>query len=90
MPTAIQVDPADLRPMLETVVREILGLLDWPVGRLALTEPEAAQAIGVPRHVLRDARLAGELRGRRVGKRVIYTRQDLLEYLDRQQKRRRP
>jgi hypothetical protein len=90
MPTTIQVDPAELREGLETVVHEILGLLDWPVGRLALTEPEAAQAIGVPRHVLRDARLAGELRGRRVGKRVIYTRQDLLEYLDRQQKRRRP
>ena len=78
MPTTIQVDPADLRPMVETVVREIFGLLDWPPGRLALTEPEAAQAIGVPRHVLRDARLTGELLGRRVGRRVVYTRSDLI------------
>ena len=85
MPTTIQLDPADLRPMLETVMREIFGLLDWPPGRLALTEPEAAAAIGVARHVLRDARLAGELHGRRVGRRVVYTRADLITYLDQQQ-----
>lgn len=87
--TTIQVDPADLHEVLETVVREILGLLDWPAGRLALTEPEAAQALGVPRHVLRDARLAGELHGRRVGRRVVYTRSDLIIYLDRQRDSRR-
>lgn len=85
MPTTIQVDPADLHRVLETVVREVLGMLDWPRGRLTLTEPEAAEALGVPRHVLRDARLAGELRGRRVGRRVVYTRLDLVAYLDRQQ-----
>lgn len=89
MTTTIQVDPADLREVLETVVQEILGLLDWPLGRLTLTEQEAAQAIGVPRHVLRDARLAGELHGRRVGRRVVYTRSDLIAYLDRQQDARR-
>ena len=89
MTTTIQLDPADLRPVLESVVREILGLLDWPPGRLALTEPEAAQSIGVPRHVLRDARLSGELRGRRVGRRVVYTRLDLVAYLDRQRDSRR-
>lgn len=84
MTTKIEVDPADLRPLLETVVREIFGLLDWPPGRLALTEPEAAQTLGVPRHVLRDARLVGELHGRRVGRCVVYTRSDLVTYLDRQ------
>jgi hypothetical protein len=89
VPTTIQVDPAELREVLEIVVREILGLLDWPVGRLALTEPEAAQALGVPRHVLRDARLAGQLRGRRVGKRIVYTREDLVEYLRGDQRRRK-
>ncbi len=82
--TTIQVDPADLRPVLESVVREILGLLDWPAGRLALTEPEAAAAMGVPRHVLRDARLSGELVGRRVGRRVVYTRCDLIAFVEHQ------
>lgn len=89
MPTTIQVDPAELRDVLETVVREILELLDWPMGRIALTESEAAQSLGVPRHVLRDARLAGELCGRRVGKRVVYTREDLVEFLHRDQRRRK-
>ncbi len=89
MTTTIELDPADLRPMVEVVVREIFGLLDWPAGRLALTEPEAAAAMGVPRHVLRDARLSGELHGRRVGRRVVYTRSDLIAYLDRQRDGRR-
>lgn len=49
--------------------------------RLAYTEPEAAQLLGVRSHVLRDARLRGELTGRRAGKRVIYDRRELLRWL---------
>jgi len=52
--------------------------VDWPNGRLALDEAEAARACGVGRHVLRDLRLAGKIKARKLGKKVIYTRTDLL------------
>jgi hypothetical protein len=78
----LQFDPEELRRLIQEVVGEVLSTIDWPAGRLALTEAEAAQACGVGRHVLRDLRLAGILRGRRLGKRVIYTRDDLLAALN--------
>jgi len=89
MPTTIQIDPTEFRQVLEDVVQEVLCLLDWPQGRLTLTEAEAAQCLGVPRHALRDARLAGQLHGHRVGKRVVYSRQDLMDFLERQPRRRK-
>jgi hypothetical protein len=52
--------------------------LDWPAGRVALTEEEAAAACGVGRHVLRDLRLAGRLQSLKLGRRNIYTRELLL------------
>jgi len=52
-------------------------------GRLAYTEPEAAVLLGVKPHVLRDCRRRGELQGAKVGSRVLYTRADLLDFLER-------
>ena len=85
----LTIDPGELRKLVEQVVREVLGAIDWPAGRVALTEPEAAAAIGRPRHVLRDARLRGELAGRRAGKCVVYQRADLIAWLDGQRERSR-
>ena len=45
------------------------------------TEPEAGALLGIGRHVLRDCRLRGELRGRLVGKRILYERGELLRFL---------
>jgi hypothetical protein len=51
--------------------------------RLAYSEPEAASILGVNPHVIRDARLRGEIRATRVGGRLAYTRDDLCSYLER-------
>jgi hypothetical protein len=52
-------------------------------GRLAYPEPEAAAAIGVASHVLRDARLRNEITGTKLGGRWGYERSELLAYLAR-------
>jgi hypothetical protein len=57
-------------------------------GRLAFTEPEAAALLGVKPHVLRDCRLRGELPGAKVGSKILYTRAELIEFLERQKEDR--
>lgn len=77
----IQLNDSDLRPLIRQVVAELLATCDWPQGRIALTEAEAAESCGVARHVLRDLRLGGRITARRLGKKVIYTRGDLMAAL---------
>lgn len=52
--------------------------------QLAFTEPEAAALLGVKPYVLRDCRRRGELDGSKVGSKIVYTRVDLLAFLERQ------
>ena len=68
----LQLDPDEFKDLIRQVVGEVLTAIDWPAGRLALTEEEAALACGVGRHVLRDLRLAGKIRGRKLGKKTVY------------------
>lgn len=80
-------DPADLRPIVQSVVVEVLAeIAKHPVSpeRLAYCEPEAAAMLGLKSHQLRDARLRGEITATRVGARIGYTREELLAYLARQ------
>ena len=49
--------------------------------RLAYTEPEAAALLGIRPYVLRDCRLRGEIAGSKIGKRIFYSRDQLLELL---------
>jgi len=78
---SVQVSSSEIRTVIRATVLEVLAQLDWPVGRLSLTEVEAAEALGVGRHVLRDLRLSGELRFSKIGKRVVYTRSQLSDLL---------
>jgi len=84
----ISFDPNDLKPLVEHVVvatLEKLEAADRKLGsRLAYSEPEAAALLGIKSHVLRDARLRGEIAGSRVGKRVLYERSQLIKFLRRQ------
>ena len=74
-----------LRPLVERTVASVVERLDRDRAtlgdRLAFSEAEAAALIGVQRHVLRDARLRGELEGSRVGKGIRYEKQEILRYL---------
>ena len=45
--------------------------------QIAVTEANAAALLDVPRHVLRDARLRGEISAKRIGRRCVYALDDL-------------
>lgn len=55
--------------------------------RLGYTEPEAASLLSVPPHVLRDCRLRGEISARKVGRCYIYSRRELVEFLNKREPR---
>ena len=84
----ISFDDAILRPLIERIVATVLDRLQGEQealrDKLAYTEAEAAALLGTRPHVLRDARLRGEVAGSRVGKRILYEREELLGYLRRQ------
>lgn len=79
-------DIENLRPLIAAVVAEVLDRAALPVSgrdaeRLAWPETEAAAMLGCGRHVLRDARLRGEIKSTKVGGRVAYTHKHLTDYL---------
>jgi len=77
----VSFDADELRQVIREILTEVLSAINWPAGRVALTEAEAALAWGVGRHVLRDLRLSGKIRGRKLGKKVIYLHSDLVAAL---------
>jgi hypothetical protein len=66
-------------------VAEVLAATQSPDAitgnRLAYPEPEAAGLLGVKAHVLRDARLRGEIIATKVGGRICYETTELRRYL---------
>lgn len=86
MALQIQLDEVDLAPLVARITKEVVQHLAEQNakfgGRLGLTEPEAAASMGVRPHVLRDARQRGEIQARRVGKRYIYSREELTAFLN--------
>ena len=90
MSMRIQLDQQDIEPLVHLAVAEAMNRLEEErakfSGRLAFTEPEAAALLGVKPYVLRDCRRRGELQAAKVGSKIVYTRTDLVEFLDRQKK----
>lgn len=88
----LELDSHDLRPIVEVVVSETLAALETTSnrlnGRLGFREAEAAKLLGVKSHVLRDVRLRGEIDASRVGKSIVYSPNDITEYLLRNRWRR--
>ena len=83
---SITIDNDNLRPLIQSVVTETLAAAEQaqaklPEERLAYTESEAAALIGIASHVLRDARLRGEIVGTKVGKRIVYEQDELIKFL---------
>ena len=73
----LAIDSDVFRPLIESLVCEAPPLTCWPPGRVSLEEKEAAASLGVPQHVLRDARLRRKLPHTRVGRTVVYTSEQL-------------
>jgi hypothetical protein len=82
----LQVDPEALAPLVERIVTEAMTRLEADRARvgekLCYSEPEAAALLGLEPHCLRDERRRGRI-GASVGpgRRILYTRADLLAYL---------
>ncbi len=78
-------DIHDLEPVLSAVVRATFDRIEADraklADRLGFDEPSSAALLGVPRHVLRDCRLRGEISARKVGCKYIYSRQTLVDFL---------
>lgn len=78
-------DIPNLRPLIAEAVRATLAEVQTDdaklAGRLGFPEAEAAALMGLPRHVLRDARLRGEISGRVIGKKIVYSREALQRFL---------
>jgi hypothetical protein len=79
-------DIADLQPIIAAAVRSTLEQIQADEAkldgqRLGYPEGEAAALLGVRSHVLRDARLRGEINGKLIGKRIVYARSELLRFI---------
>ena len=78
----------DLAPLVRTIVSQVLERMEADQERLgsklAYPEAQAAELLNVAPHVLRDARLRGEISGSLVGKKIVYERTELLDFLRRQ------
>ena len=77
------ISPDELRPLVRAVVCEVLDRFEGNGERLAFTESEAAGLLGVPKHTLRDERLKRRIEASVVGRKIVYTRSQILEYLSR-------
>lgn len=86
-PLSLQLPPDALRPLIAEVVAEVVRQLDAarahvPDGRLAYSESEAAALLGLHAHQLRDERRRGRIAASvGPGRKILYARQDLLDYL---------
>ena len=81
----IDLDKEAIRPLIQQTVAETLAQLDDERSKLgdqlAFTEPHAAALLDIAPHVLRDLRLQGLVEASKLGKRIVYTRADLVELL---------
>jgi excisionase family DNA binding protein len=85
-PISFVIDPGPLAELVRRLVVEALADLDAQrqqlPDRLAYTQAEAARLLGLHSHQLRDERRRGRISASQiVGKRIRYTREDLLKYL---------
>ena len=49
--------------------------------QLGYTEEQAAELMGIPKNTLRERRLAGDIKAKLVGRRYLYARSALVDYL---------
>lgn len=74
-------DLGDLKPVIRLIVAEVLEQAVGELDRIAYTEAEAAAKLGIAKHVLRDCRRRGEIKGRLAGKKTVYSRAELIRFI---------
>jgi len=83
---AIHIDPAALTPLIDAAVTAALARAETGHGQLngkiAYTENEAARLLSLEYYQLRDERRRGRITASvGPGRRILYSKTDLLEYL---------
>lgn len=78
----MQIDIALSDADIKRIASEVAKCLAIPShGRDAFSEAEAAERIGVEKHVLRDRRLRGEISARKIGRKWYYSPEVLRDYV---------
>ena len=77
----IKLDKEELKAIVTEVAAEMIGRFGND-DRLAYTENEAAELIGVAKHVLRDERLKQRIKPGKSGRNWLYSRKMLLAYIE--------
>jgi hypothetical protein len=82
----LQIDAETLAPIIRQAVEQTLAALEKDRAalgeKLAFGEAEAARLLSLNNHQLRDERLRGRVKASiGPGRRILYSRQDLLDYL---------
>ncbi len=82
----LDLDPTDLEPLVDAIATRLAERLSTDAtgfgeGRIGLTESEAAAAIGLARHQLRDSRYRGEITAKKVGRNYVYAVEELRRFL---------
>jgi hypothetical protein len=82
----LQLDADALRPLVREIVAETLAAVEQDrqaLGdKLAIGEAEAARLLSLATHQLRDERLRGRISASvGPGRKILYSREDLLDYL---------
>jgi hypothetical protein len=85
-PLTLHLAPDAITPLVRQIVREALAQLEEARAalpdKLAYSEAEAATLLSLAPHQLRDERLRGRIKpSLGPGRRILYTRQQLLDYL---------
>ena len=77
----LRIDTDELKPLIEAVAAELLRRFPPLEDRLAYSQDEAAALLGIAGTSLGDERRRGRVDASLVGRRIRYTREDLLTYL---------
>jgi Helix-turn-helix domain len=82
----LSLPPELLRPLVREVVAEVVAALEQDRAglgdKLAYSESEAARLLSLHSHQLRDERRRGRIKASTgPGRKVLYAKQDLLNYL---------
>lgn len=77
----IEIDHESLRPLIESIITETMERCGKDGERIAYSEVEAAELLGMASHQLRDRRLEGAIKAKKIGKSYFYTRQALKKFV---------
>lgn len=81
----MRLDDADLAAIAQAVADKLTAQTEADEqldGKLAYSEATAAHLLDLPKNTLRERRIAGDIQAKLVGKRYLYSRTELVRFLE--------